>query len=94
MAVHPGQVELSNTAEDLYIVLDTFPESIGTTAIRFTVAKDWLLPILESMDSFHLRQGVDLNRFLDNYDYSETDLIRELAKRQGRLLHEEVVVDD
>lgn len=85
--------ELRNSAEDKYIILDTFPESADTTAIRFVVEKDWLLPILESLDSFHLRKGVDLNNFLDNYDYSETDLIRDLATRQGKILHEEVVVD-
>lgn len=82
-----------NTSKEKYIELDTFPESAGTSSIRFVVEKEWLIPILESLDSFHLRKGVDLDNFLNNYDYSETDLIRDLAMRQGKILHEEVVVD-
>lgn len=79
--------------DGVFVELDTFPESIGTTCVRFVVEKDWLIPILESLDSFNERKGVDLDHFLSNYGFDETDLIHELAKKQGKILHEEVIVD-
>lgn len=56
----------------------------------FVVPKDWLIDVLELLDSFNERRGVDLENFWDNYCWGEMWFIYELAKRQGYLLNERI----
>ena len=52
--------------------------------------KDWLIDILERLDSQNERRGVDMENFLDNYCWDETWFIYELAKEKGKILGEEI----
>lgn len=70
------------------IGLCTFPEDDKYFCKYFEVPKDWLINILDTLDSMNERQGVDLERFLDNYIWDETWFIYDLAKNKGILSFE------
>lgn len=74
-----------------YTELFTFPDDDKNYCKSFKVQTEWLIEILESMDSFNNREGVDLERFLDNYVWDETWVIYESAKVAGKLVSEEEV---
>ena len=73
------------------VELCTFPENDNDYCHSFTVPKDWLLNVLDSLDRANNREGVNLKRFLDNYIWDETYFIYENAKQNGVLLEEETV---
>jgi hypothetical protein len=46
----------------------------------FAVNKHWLIGVL--------KQGVDLGEFLENYDWTDTNIIYEIAKQDGAIIWE------
>ena len=73
------------------VELCTFPKDDNDYCHSFTVPRDWLIDILEKMDSLNERKGVNLKNFLENYVWDETYFIYENARKNGVLLEEEVV---
>ena len=71
------------------IGLCTFPDDDKDYCKYFEVDKDWLIDILERLDSQNERKGVDMENFLDNYCWDETWFIYELAKEKGEIFNEE-----
>lgn len=71
------------------IELCTFPDDDKDYCKVFTVPKNWLIDILETVDSFNERKGVNLENFLDNYAWDETWFIYLQAKSQNKLISEE-----
>lgn len=71
------------------IGLCTFPDDDKDYCKYFEVPKDWLVDILERIDTFNERKGVNLDIFLDNYTWDETWFIYELAKCKGKIILEE-----
>ena len=80
--------KLDNTIFKDTISLDTYPDNDIDKHKTFEVPTGWLIDILESLDNFNERQGVNLNNFLNNYCYNETDFIYEQAIIQGKLISE------
>ena len=70
------------------IRLQTFPDDDRNYCKNFTVPKDWLIDILERLDSFNERKGVDLERFMQNYIWDETWFIYLQAKKDEVLVEE------
>ncbi len=56
----------------------------------FRVPKDWLLDLLEHLDDMNNREGVDLEKFLEEYVWDETYFIYIEAKEHEVLLGEKV----
>lgn len=54
------------------VTLDTFPDDDKNFAKTFVVPAGWLKDLLERIDAFNEREGVDLERFLQNYIWDET----------------------
>lgn len=73
---------------DLIVGLCTFPDDDKNYCKYFEVEENFLLDILERLDTFHTQEGVDLENFLDNYDWTETWLIYEAALNKGKVLFE------
>lgn len=69
--------------------LCTFPDDDKDYCKCFTVPTDWLIDVLERIDSFNNQEGVDLERFLDNYVWEETWFIYLQAKTDNKLIMEE-----
>lgn len=69
--------------------LCTFPDDDKDYCKNFSVPKDWLIDILERLDSFNERKGVDLENFFDNYIWDETWFIYLEAKATNNLISEE-----
>lgn len=65
------------------IGLCTFPDDDKDYCKYFEVPKDWLVNLLNKLDSINERKGVDLSNFLDNYVWDETWLIYLQAKQDG-----------
>ena len=70
------------------IILDTFPDSDNDYQKKFIVNKAWLVDILERMDALNDRKGVQIERFLNNFIWDETEAIYDLAKQQGKIVKE------
>lgn len=68
--------------------LCTFPDDDRDYCKVFSVPTEWLLDLLEKMDTFNERKGVDLQNFLDNYCWDETWFVYLQAKAEGKLLSE------
>ena len=73
---------------ELIVGLCTFPNDDKDYCKYFEVSENWLIDILESLDSKNERKGVDLEEFLDNYIWDETWFIYELAKNNSKLIME------
>lgn len=73
---------------ELIIGLCTFPDDDKDYCKYFEVEEKFLLDVLERLDTFHTRKGVDLENFLDNYDWTETWLVYEAALSKGKVLFE------
>ena len=71
------------------IVLDTFPDDDNGYCKTFVVPTDWLIETLEEIDYLNEQKGVDLQNFLCNYCFDETDAIYEMAKAGNHLIAEE-----
>ncbi len=65
------------------VELCTFPDDDKDYCTAFSVPKAWLLALLGRMDALNNREGVDLERFLDNYVWDETYFIHEQAVCDG-----------
>lgn len=76
------------TKDPLAVELCTFPETDDSYCKWFVVEKKWLLDVLDRMDALNNRYGVDLNNFLENYDWSETDPIYHMAIAADKLIVE------
>ena len=77
------------------IELHTFPDDETAKYKSFTVEKEWLIDVLERMDSLNDRLGVDIENFLENYCYDETDSIFQMAMAAGKLIsHYDVFSSD
>ena len=85
------KLEAEDNAEGDTVTLDTFPNDDRNFSTRFVVPKNWLIDILESLDSFNERKGVDLDRFLQNYIWDETWFIYLQAKGKEMLISEEEI---
>lgn len=72
------------------IELCTFADNDDDYCKVFHVTKEWLIEILERFDDLNNRTGVDLDNFLENYTWNETECIYEEAKATGNLLGEEI----
>lgn len=83
-----GEIGFCHYGFDLVVGLDTFPANNTDYCTYFEVPYDWLMDILESLDSINERKGVDLTEFLNNYIWDETEFIYELAKKHDKLLTE------
>lgn len=85
----PGTAKLF-VPEDMpeCIVLDTFPDTDDDYQKKFVVEKTWLFSTLEAMDEKNERRGVNLENFLYNFVWDETEAIYDLAKQQGKLVKE------
>jgi hypothetical protein len=70
------------------IELCTFPDDDKDFCKRFEVSADWLVDVLERLDSINERKGVVLRNFLDNYIWDESWFIYELAKDNGKIISE------
>lgn len=70
------------------IVLDTFPDDDKDYQKKFVAEKNWLFETIQTLDSFNERKGTTLENFLYNYVWEETEVIYDLAKRQGKLVKE------
>lgn len=70
------------------IGLSTFPDDDKNYCKYFEVPKNWLVDILESLDSMNERKSIDLENFLNNYIWDESWFIYELAKGEGKLIME------
>ena len=70
-----------------FIKLCTYPETDNGDCKEkeFSVPKDWLIDVLDRMDALNERSGVDLDNFLQNYTYAETEAIYNMAKAAGKL---------
>lgn len=73
---------------ELIVGLCTFPDDDKDYCKYFEVHETWLMDILKRLDSMNERNGVDLERFLDNYIWDETWFIYELAKESRKLIVE------
>lgn len=71
------------------VELCTFPDDDKDYCKTFVVHKDWLIDLLESLDSLNERKGVDLENFLQNYVWDETWFIYLQAKAKSKLIREE-----
>lgn len=71
------------------IELCTFPNSDKDYCKTFSVPKEWLIDLLERVDQLHNREGVSLERFLEEYVWDETWFVYLQAKNAGKLLKEE-----
>lgn len=73
------------------IELETFPLDDKNYCHSFVVDRDWLIDVIEKLDSFNNREGVGLENFLENYIWDETWFIYLAAKVEERLVSEEEV---
>ena len=80
--------------EDDTVALDTFPNDDRNFSRHFVVPKSWLIDILERLDGFNERKGVDLERFLQNYIWDETWFIYLQAKKDEVIISEEEGSDE
>lgn len=80
--------------EDDTVALDTFPNDDRNFSRHFVVPKSWLIDILERLDGFNERKGVDLERFLQNYIWDETWFIYLQAKKDEVIISEEEGLDE
>ena len=87
------KTEEDSESTDDFVTLDTFPEDDRNFSRKFTVPKSWLIDILERLDSFNERKGVDLDRFLQNYIWDETWFIY-LQAKQDEVIAEETEGSD
>lgn len=72
------------------VILCTFPDDENDYCKMFRVSKDWLLDLLEHLDDMNNREGVDLEKFLEEYVWDETYFIYIEAKEHEVLLGEKV----
>lgn len=63
---------------DLVVGLCTFPDDDKYYCKYFEVEYNFLLNVLEKLDRFCLRKGVDLENFLENYDWGNHGLSTKL----------------
>lgn len=70
------------------IILDTFPDDDNDYQKCFIVEKKFFENILSAFDSFNERKGIDIERFLQNYIWDETEAIYKIAKAQDNILAE------
>lgn len=73
------------------IELCTFSDDDKNYCKSFIVDREWLMNILESLDMMNNRQGVSLERFLDNYVWDETYFIYQQAKKNKKIIFEKEV---
>lgn len=66
--------------ENKFVELRTYPDRDDKKYKLFAVPRFWLTRTLERMDELNNRQGVDLDNFIENYVYAETEAIYEMAK--------------
>lgn len=74
--------------EDDAVALYTYPESNDFFCKKFEVEKGWLLNTLIDIDKLNAREGVELSNFLQNYEYGETQLVYQKAKKESNLKSE------
>ena len=69
-------------------ILDTFPDNDDLYHKVFEIPKDYLIEVLESMDGFNNCEGVELERFYQEYIWDETEVIYNSAKKNGKIVSE------
>lgn len=74
------------------VELCTFPEDDKYYCKSFKVPKNWLLEIIEKLDSLNERKGVDFDSFMENYVWDETWFIFVQAKKEGKIIETEEVL--
>lgn len=89
-----NRANVEEQVEDDTVTLDTFPDDDRNFSKKFTVPKSWLIDILERLDGFNERKGVDLERFLQNYIWDETWFIYLQAKKDEVIISEEEGSDE
>ena len=72
------------------IELCTFPDDDNDFCKLFKVQKNWLINLLEKLDSFNERKGVDIDEFLENYIWDETWFVYMQAKKEDKIIEEKV----
>ena len=71
------------------VELETFPVDDTFYSLAFVVPKEWLIDMLERMDALNNREGVDLQRFLENYIWDETYFLYSAAQAANVIIREE-----
>lgn len=68
-----------------YIILDTFPEEDKDNCTSFSVPLGWFMELMDSVSRLANGEPFDLQAFLDNYIWEETDFIYKQAQKAGIL---------
>lgn len=74
-----------------FVTLETFADYTEDDHLNkkvFMVKPEWLLPVLEDIDRRNNREGITIEKFLDEYIYDETEAIYYLAKAKGEIFKE------
>lgn len=74
--------------DDDSITLYTYPDNNEFFYKKFEVEKSWLIDALIDIDKLKAREGVELSNFLQNYEYGETQLVYQKAKKESKLKSE------
>lgn len=74
--------------DDDSITLYTYPDNNEFFYKKFEVEKSWLIDALIDIDKLNAREGVELSNFLQNYEYGETQLVYQKAKKESKLKSE------
>lgn len=82
-------MKTSSLTTEEQVVLETFPEDDKYYSLEFVVPKDWLIDILERLDALNNCEGVDLQRFLDNYIWDETYFLHAAAEEDGVIISQQ-----
>ena len=73
------------------IFLDTFPEEDKYYCKSFSVPMAWVIELMDSVSHLANGEPFNLQTFLDNYIWEETDFIYNQAEKAGVLLGEKQV---
>lgn len=76
----------SRNGKNNCIFLDTFPEEDKYYCNSFSVPLGWFMELMDSVSRLANGEPFDLQAFLDNYIWEETDFIYKQAQKAGVLL--------